>query len=344
MGVGVEDGLRLARKERNGHQGFDQLVGDPGAADWRAGECLGHFHANLRAHRRDVAGAQRFNQAGDANADAGAIHLHGFQQCGLLAPEIQLVFQQQQHLGQHVFHVVDGESVAALRGGEEFAQILEQRHILAEALRNIWLEDFEYALFAFPPGVIPGEADDCADAGFGKDGGLQFDGVFGQTLAQSLFDQAADFFCRHVRHPVFQLGERAPQFGRQAAVAREHLSDLLQPGHLVDQAEQAFLGSGIRGKFELLDHFGGEPPVREALEEELEGIADEGTPSLGGIGDQDLHRHQAADPLPDFGPPVRAAAALEGRFHGGDAAGRISAGKHARPQCERSRIDSRQER
>ena len=237
----------FAGKERNGHQGFDQLVGDAGAADGRAGEGLGHFHARLRAHRRDVVGAQRLNQAGNADADAGAIHLHGFQQGGLLAPEIQFVFQQQEHFGEHLLHVVDGESIAALGGSEELSQFLQQRHVLAEALRNVGLEDFEDALFAFPSGVIPGEADDRADAGLGEDGGFQFDGVVGEPLAQALFDQAADLFRRHVRHAVFQLGEGAAQFRRQAAVARQHLPDLLQAGHLVDQAQQALLRRRIAG-------------------------------------------------------------------------------------------------
>ena len=176
--------------------------------------------------------------------------------------------------------------------------------------------------------MIPGEADDGADAGFGEDGGFQFDGVGGQPLAQSLFDQAADLLQRHVRHAVFQLGEGAPQLRRQAAVARQHLPHLLQPGHLIDQAQQALLRRGIRGKFELLHHLGGQPPVGEALEKELEGVAHQGTPARGGIGHQDFHRHQAADPFADFAPASSGRARLlQGGFHGGDAAGGIAAGK-----------------
>jgi hypothetical protein len=116
-----------------------------------------------------------------------------------------------------------------------------------------------------------------------------------------------------------------------AAVARQHLPHLLEAGHLVDQTEQALLGRGIRGKFELLHYLGGEPSVGEALEEELEGIPDEGAPSFSGIWNEDLDGNEAADPLADFGAPVRAAPAFERHFHGGDAASGIAVRKHARP-------------
>ena len=114
------------------------------------GNAVGHLDAGLRAHRRDVAGRERRNQAGDADPDTGTVHLGGLRERGLLAPEIQLVFQQQEYLGQHILHVVDGEAVAALGRREEFSQFLEQRHVLAEAFRDIWLEDLEHSLFALP--------------------------------------------------------------------------------------------------------------------------------------------------------------------------------------------------
>jgi len=100
----------------------------------------------------------------------------------------------------------------------------------------------------------------------------------------------------------------------------------------------------IRGKFELLHHFGRQPPVGEAFEKELEGVPHKRTPALGGIGNQDFYRNQAADPLPDLAPRVRATPVLEGRFHGGDARPGIAGAEHARPQRQRTRIDSGQER
>ena len=245
-------------------------------------------------------GRKRRNQAGDADSDAGAIHPGGLSEGGLLAPKIQLVFEQQEYLGKHVLHVVDGETIAARRRGEEFSQLLEQRHVLTEAFRDIWLEDLEHSLFPFPPGGIPGEADDRADAGFGEDIGFQLDVVHGELFAELLFEQASDLMRRHIGHSVFQFGKGPPQFRRQAAIARQHLPHFLQARHLVDEAEQALLRRGIRGKLELLDNFGGEAPGRQALEEKPEGIADQRTPSRGRVGDEDLDRNQTADPFADF--------------------------------------------
>ena len=99
----------------------------------------------------------------------------------------------------------------------------------------------------------------------------------------------------------FSNSERARRsLGARRRLRASTCPTFCRPGILLTRRSRRCSGAVSAASSNCCDHLGGQAPVREALEEELEGIADQGTPSRGGIGDEDFHRNQAADPLADF--------------------------------------------
>ena len=92
-----------------------------------------------------------------------------FQQGLLLPLEIELMLQQQPDFHQHILHIADFELIATLGGRQELAQLLQQRHILREAVRDVGFQYLENAAFAIPVRPRPGESQDRAGAAFLED-------------------------------------------------------------------------------------------------------------------------------------------------------------------------------
>ena len=84
--------------------------------------------------------------------------------------------QQQANFGQHLVDVTDGKIVSALPGSQKFAEPLEQGHVFGEAVRDVRFQDLENGPLALPVGILPGETDHRADAGFGENRRIELHG------------------------------------------------------------------------------------------------------------------------------------------------------------------------
>ena len=66
-----------------------------------------------------------------------------------------------------------------------------------------------------------------------------------EAIPQAIADDGLDLGGRGVGHTVFQFGQRRAQRGRNPAIPRQHLPDLLQARHPGDETNQPPFGRGI---------------------------------------------------------------------------------------------------
>ena len=79
MRVAVKDCILLRRKQRDGHQRFNQLLGNlPATPGRQAGRSVRHFCSALFGERRNPGRTQRRNQARHTNVRNGPIKIPCF--------------------------------------------------------------------------------------------------------------------------------------------------------------------------------------------------------------------------------------------------------------------------
>ena len=88
-------------------------------------------------------------------------------------------------------------------------QFLQDLHVLGEAIRDVWLQDFENAPFPAPARwVAPGESQHSAHACFRKNRLGQLDAVGLHPVTQLPGDNRADLIGAHIGDAVFEFRKR----------------------------------------------------------------------------------------------------------------------------------------
>jgi hypothetical protein len=205
------------------------------------------------AHRGDVRGAQRCNQPGHPDSNAGRYIFTASSRVSCSRRKSNRA-PAAAELRPACLYVTDGKPIPALGGREELAQAWSiscpPQSTAARRLQNL-----QHSLFALPPGWF--QVKRITALTLASERTLASNSTHRRSAARPDAARSARVFLPASR-PTCRSPTRRGRGGVSgpAGDCAPDLSHLLQRRHLIYQLQQALLRRRARGKFKLLHHLG----------------------------------------------------------------------------------------